>query len=357
MATPTSTIEFTLRGRVVAWLAALAAGAAWLGDNQNARLAAAMLAAPLVVDYVCKQRRLHLTKLRVLPRRTTAGALFTEHVTVEPTGRWPLRECLLAEPRTMRVEPPALLPTIVAGKPFRATLRARSLHRSHVVERVFVLMSMWPLALFRVRAVVPVATDMVTEPMRIPLAAEVVHAITEQQAAHQDQTPMAGAEFHSLREHLPGEDARAVHALRSAALGTLVRRITHGRMPYTVGLVLDLRRPPGRSLHHGTRRFEWSLAACASLVGKLRQAGANVFVLVLDDLPVTCLVQSEGQENDFLTLLAEVSPTPHRPLPPAQFDALRRLEHCFWIPAGAYMASPEVAAMRGTVTVVGGDFE
>lgn len=357
MGIPTSTLEFTLRGRIVAWLAALAATAAWLGDNANARVAAAMLAAPLLIDFACKQRRLHETRIRVLARRTTAGAPFTERVTVEHTGRWRLRECMLAEPRTMRTEPPVLLPPLGPGQPTQASYRARSLQRSHVLERVFVLMSMWPLGMFRVRAIVPVVADLVTEPMRIPLAAEIVRAIAEREAAGIGQLPTPDAEFHSLREHVFGDDARAVHARRSASLGTLVRRVTYGRMPATVGLVLDLRRPPGRSLHQGTRRFEWSLAACASLVQRLRASSANVLVLAIDADPVTCLVQSDAQQAEFFTLLAEASPTPHRPLSPALFDALRKLEHCFWIPAGAYMASPEVAAMSGSVTVVGGDFE
>ena len=68
MATPNSTLEVTARGKIVLWLAALAGGAAWLGDDENARLAAAMLAAPLVVDFVAKQRRLHFTSIRLAPR-------------------------------------------------------------------------------------------------------------------------------------------------------------------------------------------------------------------------------------------------------------------------------------------------
>ena len=39
------------------------------------------------------------------------------------------------------------------------------------------------------------------------------------------------------------------------------------------------------------------------------------------------------------------------------FVAIQRLEHCFWIPAGAYLASPEFAAMPGKVTLVGGEYE
>jgi hypothetical protein len=350
-----STVELTMRGKVVAWLAALAAGAAWLGDDANARLAAAMLAAPLLVDFVCKQRRLHHTEVSVRARRTVAGAPFVEHLTLVHRGRRPLRECLIAEPRTMRSEPPALLPTLIPDEPASIALRARSPQRSHALERVFVAMSVWPLGLFRTRAVLPVEAELVTEPARVALSAEVVQAIPESEAGV--RSLQAGAEFHSLREHQMHEDARGVHALRSATVGTLVRRVTDGRLPHAVGIVLDLRRPPGRPLHQGARRFEWSLGACASLVTCLRHRAARIHVLVIDSDPVHVVVRGTGQEVDLLTLLAEASPTPHAPLRRELFDDLRRLEHCFWIPAGAYRAAAEIGNLPSTVTIVGGDFE
>src|SRR5690606_13423596 len=124
----------------------------------------------------------------------------------------------------------------------------RSLVRSHVVERVFVLTSTWPLGLFRSRAALAVQAELVTQPAPVPLRADLVRAIAERQAAQHLRTNVRGAEFHSLREHQPDEDARGVHALRSASAGTLVRRVLRGSMPRTAGVVLDLRRPPGRRL-------------------------------------------------------------------------------------------------------------
>ena len=357
MATSSTSIELTLRGRVLAWLAALAAGAAWLGGDPNARLAAAMLATPLLVDFIGKQRRLHQTELRVRARRTAVGTPFTESVTLTHRGRHPLRECLLAEPRTMRTEAPVLLPTLAPGVATRVELRQRSLQRSHVLERVFLLVSHWPLGMFRTRSVVSVAADLITEPARVPLQTDLVRAISDTEAAPRDRSQLPGPEFHSLREHQPEEDARAVHALRSAALGTLVRRVTHGRMPRQVGIVLDLRRPPGRALNQGLRRFEWSLGACATLLQLLRARDAEARVLVLAGEPADVLVQSPARATELLTLLAEASPSPHRTLPDELFATIRTLEHCFWIPAGAYLASPEFAAMPGPVTVVGGDYE
>ncbi len=83
MAEPASTVEFTPRGRVVAWLAALATGAAWLGNDPNARLAAALLAAPLLLDLLLRQRRLQDTELRLGPRRCTAESPVCDQAPVD----------------------------------------------------------------------------------------------------------------------------------------------------------------------------------------------------------------------------------------------------------------------------------
>ncbi len=357
MAISSTTTELTLRGRVLVWLFALAGGASWLAGDANARLAAALLGAPVLIDFVAKQRRLHRTRLRVAPRRTPAGAPFTETVTVTVDGPRALRECLLYEPRTMRSEPPAMLAHLARDASTPVRMRQRSAQRSHAVERVFVLVSSWPLGVFRTRSIVVVDADLVTEPARIPLAAELVQAIADTEQAPRERSALPGPEFHSLREHLPEEDARGVHALRSATLGTLVRRVTLGRLPRTVGMVLDLRRPPGRPLHQAGRRFEWSLAACASLLELLRRRGGEARVLVLAGEPADLLVRGPAQEAELLTLLAEASPSPYRSVPDDLFATIRRLEHCFWIPAGGYSAAPEFTAMPGTVTVVGGDGE
>lgn len=357
MAIASTTNELTLRGRVLLGLAAIASGAAWIGGDANARLAAAMLAAPVLVDFAARQRRLHAAVVRVAPRRTAVGAVFRETLVISHDEPSAWRECLLYEPRTMRNEPPVLLPLLRPGTPMRVHLRQRSMQRSHAIERVFVLASLWPLGMFRTRAVVVAAADLVTEPARVPLRADLVQAIADAEQAPRDRSADPGQEFHSLREHVAGEDARSVHALRSAALGTLVRRVFVGRLPRTVGIVLDLRRPPGRALHLGARRFEWSLGACASLLHCLRRRGAAARVLVLAGDPADLLVQGPAQETELLTLLAEASPSAHRPIPEESFAALRRLEHCFWIPAGGCAAATERALLPAAVTIVGGDPE
>jgi hypothetical protein len=258
----------------------------------------------------------------------------------------------------MRSEPPALLPTVPPGQPVQIELRQRSLRRSHQLERAFTLVSMWPLGLLRTRAVVRVRSDLVTEPARVPLHPEVVHSIAHDERSASDRSLLPGPEFHSLREHLPDEDARAVHALRSAVA-------RHAGAPRRAGPPAADGRPRARPapaaaapaarrqppLRMEPRRLRHAAAPAAPA----RRCGMRVLVLAAE--PADLLVRGPAQEVELLTLLAEAQPTPHRPVPTAAFQELQKLPHCYWIPAGSYLAAPEFAAMPGSVTLIGGDLE
>ncbi len=352
MATPNTTLELTARGKVVLWLAGLAAGAAWLGGDENARLAAAMLAAPLVVDFVAKQRRLHHTSIRVAPRLTQAGAPFRERITVEHHGRRPLRHCLLQEPRLMRGEPPVLLPTLEPFTGHAVELRERSQVRSHVLERVFLLETLWPLGMFATRSVVSAAAELITEPARVRLRADLLDAAADADAALRQRSPLPGAEFYALREHDMGEDARGVHALRSAAVGTLVRRVHRGRTPTVAGVVLDLRRAPGAPRGRGLRRCEWGLSACASLVEALHGHEVEVRVLLLDATPESIEVRRPAQLAALMTTLSEANLVDFHSLGDDAMEALDDSAHCYWIAAGGNLRAPELQARSPGVTLL-----
>lgn len=356
MAAPIRTFELTPRGHVLAWLCAGSAMAAWVSGDENARLAAALLLAPLLVDFLLKPRGLSLVSARMAPRRTAVGAPFVETVHLHNQGTRSLRECLLHELKTMR-DNRTLVDQLPPGAAQRVELHCKSTSRSHQLERVLLLQSSWPLGFFAARASLVVASELVTEPARVTLRAEVVQAVADRDPAPRDRSQLPGAEFHSLRDHLPEEDARGVHALRSAMLGTLVRRVTYGRLPREVGLVLDLRRPPGRRLERGGRRFEWSLGAAATLVETLLARDARIRVLVFASRTVRHHVAGPAQLRDLLTFLAEAVVGPHRPLELGVLDELRQHEHCFWIPAGGYLTRDEAVGLTGPVTVIGGDTE
>lgn len=346
MAKPATTVEFTLRGRILAWLAALAAGASWLADDANARIAAVMLAAPLLVDFVAKQRRLHQTVLSLPPRRTAAGSRYTEHVLLSHLGRSTLRECLLTEPRTMRTEPPALLPTVPRGAPTTFSLRQCSLIRCHQLERVFLLESV-------------AAAGPVPRPRRLPRHRRSRHRTGPRAAVGGGRAggergrggaagPVAAA---GARVPQPARTPpRRRSARRTRAAFGRHRHPGAPRHPRPRAAHRRRRARPaptaGCALHQGVRRFEWSLGACASLVNHLRGRGAELRVLVIATEAANFHVRGPAQELELLTLLAEAGPSPHRSVPGEQFEELRRLTHCYWIPAGAYLIPPHPSSRR-----------
>src|SRR5690606_39215128 len=136
-----------------------------------------------------------------------------------------LRDLRVREPRTHVLDAGgAQLPLLEPGEVASVRLVCRSPRRGRVAARSFVLRSGWPIGFFEWRASVSAAVEMLTEPARLRLPADLLRAATPREAAAAGARPDA-QEFWSLREYRPGEDARAVHARRSASLGTLVREL------------------------------------------------------------------------------------------------------------------------------------
>jgi uncharacterized protein (DUF58 family) len=349
MAQSHGTLQLTARGTVVAALAAASLFGATLSGDANVRLAAGLLLAPLIVDFARKPRGLGSVALRVAPRRTVVGARFHEPVRLDNSRGSALREVLLHERH--RQCTPAFVAAVPRGGDCTVALPCASPQRGHQLERVFELSTEWPLGLFRRTAVAVVAADLVTEPRRENLRDDPLASLDELQHALQARTRLLGEEFHALREHQVGEDARGVHALRSAALATLVRTVLRGRLPSQVGIVLDLRRPPGRPLQLGHRRFEWSLGAAATLLDRLCAAACTVQLWVLGSRTVHTVVRDSRLQREVLTFLAEAAPSPHRALPPQSLDGLSGMDRCFWIPAGGQRPP---AGLPASIEVLGG---
>lgn len=352
MATPQQSTELTLRGRAMAALSGLSLLGAWLSGDPSVQLAAALLTAPLLVDFVWKPRVLSQLVLRVAPRHTVAGAPFRERVTIENGTRSRLCDVVVFERRTR--SSPALVVRCQPRSSLQVALACRGPERSHLLERVFDLACEWPLGLFRARATIVVATDLVAEPRRVPQKALPSPTTESLRATPSPHARNSGEEFHALREHQQDEDARGVHARRSAALGELVRTITRSRSPASIGLVLDLRRPPGRSLQQGRTRLEWCLGAAATLAETLRERDCRIVAIVLGESTTRVLVHDETSLRGWLVLLAEAAPVLHRPLEPEALADLDELDDCYWLPAGGYRAPEEHELRRESIRFVEG---
>lgn len=344
-------LEILPRGRLALVLLHLAAGAAWLSGDDNARLAASMLAAPILVDLVAKLLTRPRLELRLRARRTIARSAFLETVHVH-NGGGTAREVKLREPRTFVLDAGgAHLPAIAPGQEATLRIAARSPRRGRTTTRGFVVTTAWPLGLFRwvVRTTSP--AEMVTEPARTQLPADVLRALATQDEAERSGARAHAAEFYGLRDYRYGEDARHVHARRSATLGTLVRQVHRGADHRTCAIVVDLRRPPGMPPTFGRRELEVHLSRAAALVDALRARGGAFRCVEIGDETRVFAVDEGGDARDFLTALAVARTVAFRALADGELASITNADACFWMAAGGYAEG--APAGRDNVRMVG----
>ena len=347
-----TSLKLTYRGKVLLLLGFLSALAALLSGDPSVRLAAAVLLAPFVVDLAWGGTQLPPLKLLISRRRTETGAPFEEALRLEcasPTRG--VSDVHLREPRTETYAGGVFVPRLSPGRQITLPMPARTRMRGRYPQRVAVAISSHPLGLFRRTAVLRSNNEMVSEPARMPLPTHVLEALERPQVEAVARDERGDDEFHHMREYSAGEDARLVHALRSATSGLLVRRVLRNQEQPEACIVIDLRRAPGRSPRLGSRRLEWSLGATASLVDRMRARGTVITVLILGGEERTVTIKNDGEAEDFLALLAEARTTIHWQVSPETLERLGHMEQCLWVPAGGFKATQDRAAMGDPVLV------
>jgi uncharacterized protein (DUF58 family) len=348
-----TSLEVTYRGRVLLLLGILAAIAAWINPTGNSvRLAAAVLLAPLLIDLAWGG--LHLPELRLVMRRrrTESGAPFTESYTLQNlSGRRAIMDLHLREPRTDTYAGGLFVHHIEPEQ--RETLRipARTRTRGRAVHRAVVVVSSYPLGLIRRSAVLRSQTELVSEPTRMSLPHHVVDALERDEPEYENRQAAGDDDFHSLRQYVDGDEARMVHAMRSAAMGTLVRRVMRSQQQREACLILDLRRPPGRSASLGSRRLEWSLGATATIVDAMLERNAVLTCLVIGATDRRWVLSGPEQSETFLAFLADARPVLHRRLDREFLESVRSFDTTLWVPAGGFTATDDRGNIEAPVLV------
>lgn len=349
------TTILTTRGRAVAAVAAVALCSAWLTGHVHVRLAAALLMAPLLVDFLAKGRAMPRLAVSVPPRRTRAGSPFLERLTLQNLER--RRTALdvhVTEPAMSTLAGALLVETLPPGDRLEGTLPCRARRRGIHSERRFVLASAYPLGLLRREVEVVVPAELIVEPARVSLSPEC--AARASRAAETTSAADPGrSEFHSLRDYRYGEDARLVHARKSATTGVLVRKVLREPENRAVVVVVDLRRPPGGRPGHGRRRLEWSLGAAARLVDDAVERRARLTFLLIDAAGENCRrVEDETTAAEVLEALAGARTCRHRELAEDALTAAEDAEACFWVPAGGFSARADRRCIGDPVLVAEG---
>ncbi|MBK8976248.1 MAG: DUF58 domain-containing protein [Planctomycetes bacterium] len=344
-------LELTPRGRIALVLLHLTAGAAFLTGDDNARLAASLIAAPLLIDVAVKLLRRPRVELTVAQRRTHARAAFLEALSIRNLARHPLRDLLLREPATHIHSAGGIhIPYLAGGTAQPCRVAARSNRRGIAAERRFSARTEFPLGFLAWRLEQSVRARLVTEPARVPLSPYAASAWTEARPRFDEGRRDQASEFHSLREYRYGEDARLVQARRSAALGVLVRRVLRGGPIADATLVLDLRRPRGMPTQYGRRDLDPHLGRAAAAVDLALAQGTQLRCLAIDaEQTHSFAVTDRNSSTAFLDYLAAARSCPFRTLHDDERALLPDDGLTLWVPAGGFV---DEGAQRRTDVLV-----
>lgn len=344
--------EFTLRGRMLTTLASLALCGAWITGDAHACLAAALLISPIVVDRLWKGRGLPPLQATLSARRTEVGSLFLETFRLRNAGPTrAIQELRVYEPKIGTRAGGAYIDALGPGRSVQLRLPCRCLRRGRLTERTLRCETSYPLGILRNHAEITCQVELIAEPARIALPPHLQQSEEDSFSDPSARSLQGSQEFYALREYRLGEDARGVHALRSASAGTLICRVTRGQQEQRPCLVLDLRRPPGYSTRRTGPRFEWSLSAAATLIDQLSRSGSQLTFFVLGAPAQLFEVSTLTEAEDLLAFLAEARPRPHNTIDAELMERIASHQSCYWIPAGGFAARRERADMRRTVLV------
>lgn len=346
-----SRLEITPLGGVSLLLFHLSTGAGLLAGDQTAQLAASLLFAPIFVDVLDKFRNRPRYEIAAGPRRIEARRPFHDTVRLRSLGNT-LRGLRIRPDDGAGAAGTQLVDRVAAHEETDVAVRCRGTRRGIYRERRFRVYSAYPLGLWNWRIDSRVDAPLIVEPAREVLPQSLRRALEGARARPLVLAPAGEPEFHALRELRAGEDARRVHARRSAALGYPVTRVDRplGDLQWTV--ILDLRRPPGAPEGWAKRPFEIQLGRAAKLLDESLTHGIELQFLVIGEDVSEHRVADQASARDVLTLLAGAQTVPHHSVD-ALDEHLRKIrDQLVWISAAGCQDSVVRRATESTDALV-----
>ncbi|UJR86506.1 DUF58 domain-containing protein [Sandaracinus amylolyticus] len=177
--------------------------------------------------------------------------------------------------------------------------------RGVLVLSRFRLSTRYPFGLFEKWRLVDDRAELLVYPALVPVVAPTLPAgARAEDRASPRRGP--GTEPANLREYRAGDEARSVHARRSAALGRLVVRERERESGARLSIVLDNARPAGLDDGAWSGAFELAVSRAASLAERALAHGSSVDVLTRSGgSPV---VLGGGAPDPILRYLALLAP-------------------------------------------------
>ena len=183
---------------------------------------------------------------RRIPARVLSGEPFEVRVRITNTSRWRpafgvgFRDALQID-SSGEVTCGPTLPLIPPGATAEAVYEKR-IHRRGVYNVSNALVATrFPLGVFERRVLLGAPTRIVVLPAigRLRRIARQQLVSREADQVRRRQLQEGTAEFHTLREYVPGDSPKLIHWRTTARTGTMVRRVLHDRTGEDMAIVLD----------------------------------------------------------------------------------------------------------------------
>lgn len=273
-------LRFTREGRVFV-LTTLGVGAAAVNTGNNMLyLVLGLMLSLIVLSGVLSDLVLWWVRVRrTLPARAFAGTPCVIELGLANDKRWlpsfsiEVEDQAEDEPTDRR----CYFLKVGARSEQVAAYRRTPSRRGALPLARFRLSTRYPFGLFEKWRLIEDRAELLVYPALVPVAAPELpaRARIDERSAPQ---PGQGVEVGGLREHRDGDEARAVHWRRSAALGRLVVRERERDSGSRLSIVLDERRPEVAG-EAWDAAFEAAVSRAASLSERALTRGATVDVI------------------------------------------------------------------------------
>ncbi|MEO0477866.1 MAG: DUF58 domain-containing protein [Planctomycetota bacterium] len=306
-------LEITPLGATALALFHISSGAALLTGDRTAQLAASLLFAPIAIDVLDKVRRRPKLALTSPPARVEARRPFLDRIHLR-NGRSTMFGLQLRADRGSGSTRSATVDSLAREEEREVSIPSRGLRRGRYEDRIIEIRTGHPLGLWRWRATPRLDAVLVVEPARESLPAHAQAALDGDQAQRRPRRDGDPEMFHSMRELRAGEDARRVHALRSATVGRPVVRVDQALADDRWTVVLDLRRAPGAVDGSRRREFERQLGRVANVIDLAVQRGVELTLTVIGAETTHYNVERPATAKRALEVLAMAQPVEYRTL-------------------------------------------
>jgi uncharacterized protein (DUF58 family) len=272
-------LRFTREGRVFV-MVTLGVGAAAVNTGNNLLyLVLGLMLSLILLSGVLSDLVLYRVRaLRGLPSRAYVGSPSLVEITLENEKTWLPSFSLEAEDQAddAPTDRRCYFLKVEASGSQRASYRREPTRRGVVRFRRVRLTTRYPFGLFDKWRILPLEDELLVFP-RIDLPSLGSTARSEGAEASASAVPGSGVEPAGVREYRPGDEARSLHARRSAALGRLVVREREREAARLFVVAIDNARPDG--VAGWAEGFERAISRVAGLVVDAHRNGRTVEVV------------------------------------------------------------------------------